>query len=201
MKVQNNVNYNSNPAFGTRMILTGPRELKTMFANVLEGGYTVLGKKDMVEVCHGNPPFVAPTYVAMETDARLLQEKFNANTGGGSFAFTKGYDNILKGFFKEADKVDLTKPMQYILSGSAVVRERLASVFKAFEIHGARVKIVHDLPSLNTSYVMVGETAKAFVEKSKKLAFEREIVEPAIDMELVHSPHFINDATVINVTE
>lgn len=73
-------------------------------ANVLEGGYTVLGKKDRVNICHGNPPFIAPTYVAMDNDVRLLQEKLDAGTREGSFVITEGRDDILNGFFKGAIK-------------------------------------------------------------------------------------------------
>lgn len=91
--------------------------------------------------------------------------------------------------------------MKYILQGPAYEIRRFADVFRAFEILGAKVKIVHDSPVLKTSYVMVGEAVEDFKAKSGTLAMHRNIPEPEIDIELVHEPDFISSATVINVTE
>lgn len=183
MKIQHNVN--ANPAFGTKLIIKGPRARALDFAKAIEGGH--VAQKNIAEISTlANEPY----YVATGKDARLFRKEKIENL-----------KQTLHSFFEGANEIDLAKPMQYILQGPAHLIRKFAKVFKAFEIQEQPVKIVHDSPALGKSYVMVGEAAREFKTKSGTLSAQRGIIEPEIDIELVHTPDFKNSATVINVTE
>lgn len=185
MKIQNNVN--ANPAFGTKLIIKGAEINASNFAYAIAGGH--VAQKNIAEVITlAKEPF----YVATGKDARMFLHAEQTPTS---------LKRLLHSFFEGANEIDLAKPMKYILQGPADLIRKFANVFKAFEIQGQPVKIVHDSPALNKSYVMVGEAAKEFKTKSGTLSAQRGIIEPEIDIELVHTPDFKNSATVINVTE
>lgn len=201
MKIQNNVNYNSNPAFGTKLKLTGSEEWAIKLANALEGGFTALGRKDRIKI-HSQMSLQSsylPTYIATEKDAELVEKEMEKNWRGGSVRTMKMdvYDGSLKKLFdaKDTSVLDLTKPLRFVIEGAQEAKKRFVSAL----IGGFRAQEVPvNVPTTKKTFVAIGDDVKLLREKIDYDAEDDGLGIFNLDRT---AEEFFKNAQVIHVTE
>lgn len=139
MRVQNNVNYNSNPGFGTKLSLKGPISTVRKFADALEGGFIAQGRSNSIAV-----EFVsadsAPFYVALDKDTMLLRSELEKHqhlesTGGTPTIAMDSYKGVLKKVFgtEDTDEIVLEegKPLTLCFKFAKETRQNAINLVKA----------------------------------------------------------------------
>ena len=155
----NNVNYNSNPAFGTKLNLTGSRELAENIANALRGGCVSQGRENLITII----PLAKEYLVVMgKTDSDAFERFCSNKDKGGGIPLSE-----LKQFFVDEDKLDLSKPLRFVVEGAQASVKRFVSALKggllAQEIPQG---IAHNSKK---TFIAIDDEAKLLANMQKKL--------------------------------
>ena len=208
MKIQNNVNYNSNPAFRSgRLVLKGSNEAIEKFARALKGGFISQQGEESIRIVKEfpislNPAQVTmerPNFVAMEKDADSFVQHLVDNDLGPSFRIRmhdpKEVNRVYRAFFKGADEIDL-KLLRFVVEGATAAVKRFTSALKG-GLAAQDVPLVNDYHPKKT-LIAIGEDAAVW---SNKVEWFRECGGRADSgyNELVDE--FFKNAQVIHVTE
>lgn len=141
MKIQNNVN--ANPTFGTRIKLTGSKELADKFTRALEGGF--MSQRRGRELMTYSNPLVStggPAYITAGKDVVELGKKIEAvgidvdliRPSAGIKSYGKddldGLDIIHQVIHEGGDVLDLSKPLRFIIEGAADATKRFISALR-----------------------------------------------------------------------
>lgn len=189
MKV-NNVNYNSNPAFGTKLKLTGSRRMAEKFADALEGGLVAQSKR--AEFDYGVMGSSDPIHIAIGHDADLFNEERYAPKK------RKNPERVLKSFFEKADVLDLSKPLRFVIEGAQASVERFVSALKGgFAAQDTSLALGSAHNSKKT-FIAIGDEAESLSNRVEGLMDAVGVDGPTLDKTVYD---FFKDAQVIHVTE
>lgn len=124
MKI-NNINYNSNPAFGSgKLIVKGPDGAVIKFVRALEGGFLSQQGDGATKVNFNVEKTLAQ--IAMETDSIQVAREIKQRERTG----IKDMDGLWASLFKGADEIDLTKPLRLFIEGSATAVTRFINALR-----------------------------------------------------------------------
>lgn len=122
MKIQNNVNYNSNPAFGTKFRVVGPEELVEGFINVLRSGKIARGEEHLIRI--------VDDFVVIEgKDLDVFDKWWGENKDARGMVS----NDKLQLFLEDADRINLEegKPLTLCFKFAESAKEAAIKLVKA----------------------------------------------------------------------
>jgi hypothetical protein len=193
----NNIKYNSNPAFGTKLKVVGPSNLIESLTNALNGGRIAQGGRNRTKVRYGIPAKSEPVYIAMDRDADLFEKELNKNgLGEVRRSDEAAYNKVFRSFFKGADKLNLTQPLRFALEGSTAAVKRFVSALKGgLAAQDVPQGIAHNSKK---TFIAIGEEAKSLFNSKEAFLDAVGVAGPAHD-KMVED--FFKNAQIIHVTE
>jgi len=184
----NNVNYNSSPAFGTKLSIIGHAKLRKSFLSALQGGIVAQGRANLLSVT----PTTGKDFIVLgKTDKEAFGKLgYGKNENGGVTM------SVIKFFFMDADKIDLSKPLRFVIEGKADAKNRFLSALKgglvAQEIPQG---IAHNSKK---TFIAIGEDAQSLSNSVEVFKDSVGVVGSIRDKKV---EDFFKNAQVIHVTE